>query len=407
MGIFSKLNPKALSPTTEKLLREFFGGNETASGVSVSSDTAMQQDTVYACVNDLRSAIGMLPCHMMKKNGKNRDVADDFYLYPLLHDMPNEWMTSDEHWGMVVAHLLLRGNYFALKNRGLNKTSGEIKELIPLAPGIVQEVIQNRDYSLTYKCQYPDGTTTDIPGSEIMHLRGLVMDGFMGMNPIEWIRESIGLAQATQEFGARYFGNGTHPGIIVEKAGVALSAQAHANLRASLNETYSGLGKAHRLMLLEEGMKASNLTINPQDSQFLETRNYQRKAIVDIFFTMPLTIICGADSTPTFASAEQFSINFVIYALMPWLVKIEKGIYRDLLTPEERKTYYAKFNAAGLQRGSFAEQMDGFATAIDKEILNPNECRALLDMNPYEGGEVYKTRTSTTKDNQAAAGGTK
>jgi HK97 family phage portal protein len=308
---------------------------------------------------------------------------------------------------MVVAHLLLRGNFFALKNRGLNKTSGEIKELIPLAPGIVQEVIQNRDYSLTYKCQLPDGTPKNIPGSEIMHLRGLVMDGFMGLNPIEWLRESIGLAQATQEFGARYFGNGTHPGMIIEKEGPALSAQALANYKASISEAYSGLGKAHRFMLLEEGMKAKSITINPEDAQFLETRNYQRKAIVDIFFTMPLTIICGADSTPTFASAEQFSINFVIYALMPWLVKIEKGIYRDLLTPEERKTYYAKFNAAGLQRGSFAEQMAGFATAIDKEIFNPNECRALLDMNPYDGGEVYKTRTSTTKDNQAAAGGGK
>lgn len=408
MGILSGIRPKALSPTTEKLLREFFGGNETASGVSVSSDTAMQQDTVYACVNDLRSAIGMLPCHMMKKNGKNRDVADDFYLYPIIHDMPNEWMTSDEFWGMVVAHLLLRGNFFALKNRGLNKISGQIRELIPLAPGIVQEVIQNRDYSLAYKCQYPDGTTKDIPGSEIMHLRGLVMDGFMGLNPIEWLRESIGLAQATQEFGARYFGNGTHPGMIIEKEGPALSAQALANYKASISEAYSGLGKAHRFMLLEEGMKAKSITINPEDAQFLETRNYQRKAIVDIFFTMPLTIICGADSTPTFASAEQFSINFVIYALMPWLVKIEKGIYRDLLTPEERKTYYAKFNAAGLQRGSFAEQMDGFATAIDKEILNPNECRALLDMNPYQGGEVYRTRTSTTKDTAGnSAGGTK
>lgn len=396
-----------MSPTTEKLLREFFGGNETTSGVSVSSDTAMQQDTVYACVNDIRSAIGMLPCHIMKKNGENRDVADDFYLYPLLHDMPNEWMTSDEHWGMVISHLLLRGNYFALKNRGLNKTSGQIRELIPLAPGIVQEVIQNKDYSLTYKCQYPDGSTVNIPGSEIMHLRGLVIDGFMGLNPIEWLRESIGLAQATQEFGARYFGNGTHPGMIIEKEGPALSAQALSNYKESISEAYSGLGKTHRFMLLEEGMKVKQITINPEDAQFLETRNYQRKAIVDIFFTMPLTIICGADSTPTFASAEQFSINFVIYALMPWLVKIEKGIYRDLLTPDERKIYYAKFRAEGLLRGSFTEQMTGFATAIDKEILNPNECRELLDRNPYPGGEVYRTRTSTTKETAGTAAGGK
>jgi len=64
----------------------------------------------------------------------------------------------------------------------------------------------------------------------------------------------------------------------------------------------------------------------------------------------------------------------------------------------KRTTQYAKFAAQGLQRGSFKEQMDSFAVGIDKEILSPNECRELLDMNPYDGGETYKTRTSTTKD---------
>jgi HK97 family phage portal protein len=396
-GLFSKIQPKAMtSAELSRMLISAFGGSETTSGISVSSDTAMQQDTVYTCVNDLSRAIGMIPCHMMKKNGKNRDIAEDHYLYPILHDMPNEWMTSDEMFGMEISHLLLRGNFYVLKNRGINKVSGQIKELIPLAADIVQEVTQNADYSLTYKCQYPDGSLHDIPGNQIMHVRGLVMNGYMGLNPIEWVRESIGLAKATEEFGARYFGNGTHPGMVVEHPN-QLSPTAHANLKSSLTETYSGLGKAHRLMLLEEGMKAHNLTINPEDSQFLETRNYQRKAIVDLFFAMPLTVICGADSTPTFASAEQFNINFSVFALMPWLVKTEKAVYRDLLTPEERKTYYAKFNAAALLRGSFSEQMTGYATAIDKEIMNPNEVRALMDMNPYTGGDEYRTRTSTTK----------
>jgi len=83
---------------------------------------------------------------------------------------------------------------------------------------------------------------------------------------------------------------------------------------------------------------------------------------------------------------------------MPWLVTIEKAISRDLIPAAKRKTQYAKFAAQGLQRGSFKEQMDSFAVAIDKEIMNPNECRELLEMNPYDGGDTYKTRTSTTKD---------
>ena len=322
MGIVSRMaRPVAINQEMEKVLRAAFGGGSTFSGKQVSNDTAMRQSTVYSCINILSRVIGMLPCHLMQKIGDKRNVASGHYLYPLLHDMPNEWMTSQEFWGMAVNHLSLRGNFFGLKNRG--GLRGLVKEIIPLAPGVVQEVEQAPNYSLQYKCTFPDGSKMTIPGSEIMHLRGMTMNGYMGVNPIEYIRESIGLGLATEEFGARYFGTGTHPGIIIEHPN-KLSDAAHKNLKNSLDETYSGLGKAHRLMLLEEGMKAQKLTITPEDSQFLEVRQFQKQEIVDIFFGLPLTLMGSSDSTPTFASAEQFSIGFVIYALLPWIVNIEK-----------------------------------------------------------------------------------
>lgn len=386
------MNPHEL----EKAIISAMGGGPPVSGVSVSSETAMRHATVYSCVNILQRTLGMIPCHLMKQSGKMRDKAVDHTLYPILHDMPNEWMTAPEFWGMAMNHLALRGNFFALKNTGL-AVGGRVRELIPFAPGAVTEVKQNPDYSLMYRCKYPDGTMVDIPGKQIMHLRGMVINGYMGVNPIQYIRESVALGLATQEFGERYFGSGTHPGMIVEHPS-KISPQASDNLRTSLADAYSGLGKSHRLMLLEEGMTAKAITINPEDSQFLETRKYQKSEIVDIFFGMPLTVMNSGDSTPTYASAEQFSLSFIIYALMPWIVPIEKSIYRDLLTPEERTSYYAKFNVRGLQRGSFKEQMESFGMGIDKEILNPNECRELLDMNPYEGGDEYRTRTSTVKE---------
>lgn len=396
MGIVSRMiQPRAMaSAGIDGAIRSFFGGaHSTASGVSVSHDTAMRQATVYSCINVLSRTIGQLPCHLMQQDGKIRKKALDHPLYPILHDMPNEWMTAPEFWGMAINHLTLRGNFYALKNRprGL---SGNIRELIPLAPGAVQDVKQDKNFKLTYRCQFPDGGIYDIPGSEIMHVRGMTIDGYRGVSPIAYIRECIGLAQATEEFGARYFGSGTHPGMIVEHPG---TLKDPAKLRDALGATYSGLGKTHRLMLLEEGMKAHPIAINPEDSQFLETRKFQKSEIVDIFFGMPLTVMNPGESTPTYASAEQFSIGFIVYALMPWIVSTEKAIYRDLLQSDERSTYYAKFRAEGLQRGSFRDQMEGFAKAIDKEIMSPNECRELLDLNPYEGGDEYRTRTSTVK----------
>lgn len=403
MGLVSRMaRPKAMnSHELEKMIRSAFGGGTTSSGMSVTNDTAMRQATVYSCVNIISRVMGMVPCHLMKRDGRDRFPATDEDLYQLLHDMPNEWMTAPEFWGMAANHVALRGNFFALKNRGLNKTTGRIREIIPTAPGFVQEVKQDENYRLVYRCQYPDGTQKDIPQSEIMHIRGMVQNGYMGVNPIQYVRESVALDLAATEFGARYFGSGTHPGIIIEHPN-ELSPQASSNLRNSLTETYSGLGKAHRLMILEEGMKAQKITIDPKDAQFLELRAFQKSEIVDIFFGIPLTLMGGGEkSTPTFASAEQFSISFIVYACTPYAVWFEKASYRDLLTPEERKKYYVKFEMRGLQRGSFKEQMEAFATAIDKEIMNPNECRELLDMNPYKGGDVYRTRTSTVKESGA------
>jgi len=398
MGIVARMSrPKAMnSHELQRMILSVFGGGSTASGVSVSNDTAMRQATVYSCVNALSKHIGTLPCNYMMVDGRNRVKATDEDLYYLLHDQPNEWMTAPEFWGMCVNHLSLRGNFFALKNRGLSLT-GPVRELIPLAPGIVQEVKQDEKYNLTYTLKYPDGTTTDVPQSQIMHVRGMVINGYMGVNPIQYIRESIALGLASEEFGARYFGSGTHPGIIVEHPG-KLSLEGKRNLEDSLTEVYSGLGESHRLMLLQEGMKYQRVVIDPKDSQFIELRKYQKAEIVDIFFSMPLTILSSEDKTPTFASAEQFGINYVVYSLMPLIVSIEKAILRDLVPDDKKRTHYAKFNARGLQRGSFAEQMQSFAIGIDKEIFSPNEVRLMLDENPYPGGDEYRTRTSSMKD---------
>jgi len=204
--------PKAMHPQElERVIMSVFGGGSTSSGVSVSNDTAMRQATVYSCINLLDRVIRTTPCHLMERSGNTRTKLIDDPLYFLLHDQPNEWMTAPEFWGMVINHLALRGNFFALKNRGMSLT-GPVKELIPLAPGLVHEVKQDEKYRILYTLRYPDGTTTDVPASQIMHLRGMTINGFMGVNPIQYIRESIGLAQAAQEYGARFYGSGTHPG---------------------------------------------------------------------------------------------------------------------------------------------------------------------------------------------------
>ena len=395
MGVFSGLRPKAMSPEQmERMFFSVFGGGSTASGVSINSETAMRQMTVYACVKILYQSIAQLPCHFMVQNGDKKDKAIDHPLYRILHDQPNSWMTASEFWGMTVAHVSLRGDFLAFK--AALPGSG-IRELLPVAPGRLREIKQNGNFSLTYKISTSDGLDIkEYSQDQIFHIRGMSLNGYSGLNPIAYARESIGLGLANEKFLARFFGKGMHPGAVV-KHPLTLSTPAHANLKKSLQEKYAGIGESWDLMLIDEKMDIEFPPIKLVDAQFLEQGKFTQSQICGLF-RVPLMLIQAGDAPTTYASAEQFMLAFVTHALTPIIVNIEQAIKRDLLTEEEKKTYYPKFSMEGLLRGSFAERMTGFATGIDKEIYSPNEVRDLLDMNPYPGGERYATRTSTTKE---------
>jgi len=410
MGFLSGIRPKAMtlkSPELDRLLVSGYGG-QTSSGEVINTESAMRAMSVHTCVKAKANGIKMMPCHLMRRDGKKVAKASDHNLYRLLHDEPNSWMTPSDFWGMASTCLDLRGNFFALKSQAA--PGRPIKELIPLDIGAVQEVIQTPDYGLFYKVLRPaqnssgtgvstGGTVDLIPGHKIMHLRGMTLNGYMGLNPIAYARESIGLELATEKHGAKLFSNGTNiGGVLSMPAGQMFKDRTMAKkFLDDFNDNYSSVANAHKAALLENGVTWTQMGMTSIDSQFLEARRFQHRQIVDLFFSLPLSIMTSEDKTATFASSEQFSIAFVQYALMPYVINFEQAIYRDLLSPEEKSEYYAKFEARALLRGSFKEQMEGFQIGINTEIYNPNEVREMLEANPYEGGDEYRTRTSSMK----------
>jgi HK97 family phage portal protein len=403
--------PQAMtSRELEKQILSVYGGGSTSTGIHVNTDSAMRAMSVHTCVKAKSNGIRMMDCYLMKREGGKKREATEHPVFNLLYRRPNSWMTPSDFWGMVSACLDLRGNFYALKS-GLS--GRQVKELIPLPVGAVQEVIQTPDYGLFYKVVRPTqdvsgnwtaagqgvgGQVDTIPASRIMHIRGLTLDGFTGLNPIAYARESIGLELAEEKHGAKLFSNGTNiGGVLTMPPGQFFKDRVAAkNFLDSFNENYSSVENAHKAALLENGVTWTKMGMTSVDSQFLEARHFQHKQIVDLFFTIPLSIMSTGDKTATFASAEQFSIAYVMYALMPYVKSIEQAINRDLLLDTEGD-YFAKFDAKELQRGSFREQMEGFQIAVNTEILNPNECRDVLDYNPYEGGDEYRTRTSSMK----------
>jgi HK97 family phage portal protein len=392
MGLVDRLRPKAaMTPQQEQMIREIWGGGITSSGVPINSESAMRLITVQNCVRLRASTLSRLPCHMMEQVGRMKNKAVDFYLYDMLLNQPNSWMTAPEFWSMAEAHVSLRGNFFAYK---LGLSGRPILELIPIKAGAVEEVEQADDYSLTYHVRFKNGEKRPIPAGRIFHLRSLTTDGILGLNPIHNARETVGLGLAGEKFLARFFGSGLHPGAVI-KHPLPLNSPAHAALRANLKEKYEGLGKTHEFMLIDEGMEIEFPTIKLVDAQFLEQMK-MTEAQICALFRVPLMLVGASAQAPTYASAEQFMLFYQMFSIDA--PHYESAIRRDLLTPEEKKKYFAKFNMDALQRGAFRDRMEGFQIGVNSEILNPNEVRDLLDRNPYPGGDEYRTRTSTVKE---------
>ena len=368
-------------PAFERL-SALWGGTSQA-GVAVNAQTAMKSAAVYSCVQVLAQSIGMLPlCVYAIDDAGIRRRATQHRLWALLQDQPNSFQTAVEFFEMMSAHLCLRGNAYALINRN---AKGQILELIPLHPDQVSVQMQT-DYRLRYACTLEGGQRMALATGDVFHVRGLTLNGWLGISPIAYAREAIGLAMATERFGAMLFRNGAKMGGVLEHPG-KISKEAADRLRSSFDEAHSG-ENAHRTAILEEGLKWSKVSMTADDSQFLETRKYQRSEIAAIFRVPPHMI--GDLERATFSNIEQQSLEFVNFTLMPWLHRIEKAIRRDLLTPAERTRMMARFNVANLLRGDAAARAAYYQSGIQQGWMTRNEARHAesdlgVMLNPLEG----------------------
>lgn len=366
----------------------------TAAGVHVDSVSAMQSVAVYACVRVLSESIASLPLILYERlqpKGKNRAVNHN--LYPILHDLPNPEMTSMELRETLVGHQCGWGNAYCEIEYS---NGGRIKGLWPLRPDKIE--IERINSQLVYVVNMPSGERKGLPFNRVMHIKGLGYDGMIGYNPIHLARQSIGLSLATEEFGARFFGNGAKPGSVLEHPG-KLSDQAGKRLKDSWEMMHKGLENAHRVAILEEGMKLHQIGIPPEDAQFLETRKFQVSEIARLYRIPPHMI--GDLEHATFSNIEHQSLDFVIHTLRPWLVRWEQAIYRDLLTPAERMTYFAEHLVDGLLRGDLLARYQAYAVGRQNGWLSANDILEMENKNPIEDGDIYLVPLNMVPADQA------
>ena len=366
----------------------FFG--LSSSGKTVDERTALQTAIVYACVRVLSETIASLPFHTYTYTTNGKEKAIDHPIYYLLHSEPNPEMTSFVFRETLMGHLLLWGNAYA---QIIRDGRGRVVGLYPLLPN---KMVVNRNNQGQLYYQYEkDGQTYILNRYEVLHIPGLGFDGLVGYSPIAMAKNAIGMAIATEEYGAKFFANGANPGGVLEHPGVVKDP---ARIRESWNAVYQGSGNAHRVAVLEEGMKFQSIGIPPEQAQFLETRKFQINEIARIFRIPPHMV--GDLEKSSFSNIEQQSLEFVMYTLDPWVVRWEQAVQRALFSESEKRKYFVKFNVDGLLRGDYGSRMNGYAVGRQNGWLSANDIRELENMNrvPAElGGDLYLINGNMTK----------
>jgi len=371
-------------------------GAQSLSGETVTEHTALYYSPVYNAISLIAGTIGALPLHLMQRKDNKKRIADDRKMYRVLHDEWNPYMTAMAGRECLMAHILTWGNGYA---EIVRNGYGELMELWPITPNRVRVMMESN--LLVYKIRVEAEEIT-LPRERVLHVPGLGFDGFMGYSVVAMARKSLGLGMALESFGSLYFGNGTHPGTIISHPG-KLSTQAHDNLKNSLMTAHSGLGQSHKLLLLEEGMKPEKWLIPPEDSQFLESRQFQIPEVARWFNLPPHKLKDLTKSS--FSNIESEQISFVTDSILPWLVRLEANYNMQLLSQSDKEysgrgRLYFKHSVEGLLRADAASRGTYYKEMFNIGALSINEIRALEDKDPVDGGDIHLVPLNmTTLDN--------
>ena len=408
MGLINKLfksrdHPKIDNRTVGSSYSFYMSGS--SAGKNVNERSAMQMTAVYSCVRILAEAVAGLPLHLYRyKEDGGKERAIDNNLYHLLHDEPNKEMSSFIFRETLMTHLLLWGNAYA---QIIRNGKGEVVALYPLMPNKMQ-VDRDENGELCYiytrssdEAKTMEGVTVYLTPRDVLHIPGLGFDGLVGYSPIAMAKNAIGLAIATEEYGAKFFANGAAPSGVLEHPG---TIKDPSRLRENWNSTFGGSANSGKVAVLEEGMKYTPISISPEQAQFLETRKFQIDEIARIFRVPPHMV--GDLEKSSFSNIEQQSLEFVKYTLDPWVIRWEQSLSRALLNEDEKRKYFFKFNLEGLLRGDYESRMSGYAVARQNGWMSANDIRELENMDKIsaeDGGDLYLINGNMLPLNKAGA----
>jgi HK97 family phage portal protein len=384
MGLFTNLVAPALRAEYKPWDDFWFQkdprfGTTTNAGVIASSDAAMRVAAVYACVRILSDMVGYLPLHVYRRRADDgKDRATDHPIYPLLRRRPNPFQTAIRWRQLGQRHVLLRGNFYNL----IVSSTRRIRELLPLDPDrMTVKLLANGRRGYLYRPQ--SGPAQALTQDEVFHVMGFSLDGVTGCSVIEYARESVGRALAEEAYASRFWSQGAGTKGALSTEGKLTKEQREANSEAWKN-AQEGWWNAHKVALLEGGLKWLQIGVSPRDAQYLEGRQF---SVADVarWFGVPPHMIGDVERTTSWGTGiEQQQLGFLATTMAPWFTLWEQDIDRQLLDDDDE--VFAEFMLDAMVRSDLAARATAQRMYVDGGILSVDEVRIMENRNPL-GGE--------------------
>ena len=359
------------------------------SGVSVSKSSALTFTAVWSAVRLLSESISILPVNIYQreKNG-DKTLALNNPSYYLLHNEPNNYMSSVAFFEKIMMDLCLSGNSYV---HIVRSPGGLVQSLIPLNSQDIK--VKINDEQVFYHNKKSDLVLDEY---NVLHFKGVSQDGIMGLSPITQNANAVGWGMALEEYGSKYFTNSAKLSGVLE-TDRALSEEAISRLRTSFSNTYNQLQNAQSTAILEEGLSFKPITISPEQSQFLASRIFSITEIARMF-NIP-TFMLQEHSKSSFNNIESLSQSYVTYTLMPYIRRMESEMNRKLFKTNEKGKLFVEWNVNGLLRGNIKDRNESYKTALMNGYMTINEIRRKENMNSIPNGdEHYIALNMTTID---------
>lgn len=408
-------NPQTPLSYPAEWLLDIFNGGRTDSGIRVSQITAFQSSAFCACVDFIASLIASFPKHVFErtvvKNGRvSHRIAYEHDLYDVISLEPNEEMSRYTFDKAYMVHVLAWGNGYAELQRD---ASNQIAAMWPRNPyktrphrltaDLRLEAAPWRPFPVTLRAGDLVYRTTDgieemdrsdinaengaeriIPKEDMLHLPGLSFDGRIGQDIVWLARQALGLALATEKFGAKYFANFARPGGILEMP--AQKPEDREKSKQSWMEAQGG-ENAHRVAVMPPGSKFTPMANKPDESQMTETEEKQGIKIVSLFHLPPRVI--GLGKVTSRSNSEQEGQEIMTYALAPWLSGL-RAEYKRKCFPHPgvgsrpKNRFFVDFDTTQLERAAAADRESFYASGRQWGYLNSNDVRSFEKLNPIE-----------------------